>query len=74
MMREIAQVIYEVRRALQPATAKNEDGDVYEVDRGAPFEELTSEEREPLLAEVRGALHDGKRLDPVAQAIVDALK
>lgn len=63
MNRNIAAVVYAARRS--------------QVSEGtpAPFEELSSDEREPLLAEVREYLQSGTPMqDALGQAITDALK
>lgn len=73
---DAAKVIYEARRALQPFGAVLDDAG-HELDLKVlpTFEELTSEQREPLLAEVQANRAAGITMnDALGQAIEGALK
>lgn len=78
MIPPIAKVVYEARRALQQVVLDHdlESDEVTQLPKGAlPFDELTSEQKEPLLAEVQAYLQSGSPMfDVLGQAIVDALK
>jgi hypothetical protein len=79
MIPPIAKVIYEARRALEPMKERiTEDGDgitLIENVPKLPFDELTSGEREPMLAEVQLYLQSGADMDDaLGKAIVEAMK
>lgn len=74
---EAAKVIYEARRAIGALPGKLVvDGDTeLDVLPPAPFDQLTGEQREPLLAEVQQSRQGGAPMhDVLGQAIEDALK
>lgn len=73
MFFDIAKVVYAARRAIAQGVVPGKGESAPEIP--VPFGELTSGDREPIIAEVRAYIEGGDpMMDLVGAAIVDALK